>query len=267
MNDMRVLHVTIAGSAAGNVRELIKGREFDQMLSVEDCFSVGPLLNITEANGLRARENYLRIMLEKIHHPSLFEEVGAHIGIVDLRRLTKDIRRIVVWCGANANEQILLRAVCANSPDIPLTVVDISTMNSRNKKRSAIGGSNLAELAVAEQNAVLLSVDARKRLSAEWEKLIRGHDLLRIFLDGQVKGVDETFFDPMLIDLCPEEFGSAARLVGEVMGQSQIQIGDTFLDYRLRVLIANGAVDARHADKQLRFMEVRHRRSSSDAKL
>lgn len=74
---------------------------------------------------------------------------------------------------------------------------------------------------------------------------------------GQVNGVDETFFDPMLIDLYPEEFGSAARLVGEVMGRSQIQIGDTFLDYRLRILIENGAVEARHADRQLRFVQIR----------
>jgi Protein of unknown function/Domain of unknown function (DUF1835) len=264
---MSALHVTIAGSAAGNVRELIRGREFDQILSVEDCFSIGPLFNITEANGLRVRKNYLRNMFEKINHLSLFDEVSAHIGIVDLRRLPEDTRRIVVWCGANADEQILLRAACATLPDIPLTVVDISTMNSRNKKRSAIGGSNIAELALAEQNAVSLSDDARKRLSSEWDKLIQDEYLLHIFLVDEIIGVNESFFDPMLTGLCPEQFGSAARLIGEVMGQSQIQIGDTFLDYRLRMLIEAGAVEARHADKRLRFMEVRHVEASRDAKL
>jgi hypothetical protein len=257
MNDVRAVHVTIAGSAAGNVRELIKEREFEQLLSVEDCFSIGPLFKIPEASGLLVRKNYLRKIFDKILQPTLYEEVCSHIGVADLRRLPVEAKQIIAWCGANADEQILLRAVCSFVADIPIKVIDISTMNSINKKRSAIGGSNLAELAQAEQSAVLLSGDVRKRLTAEWESIIGAQDLLRIHLDGQVKAVEETYFDMMLEDMCPRDFGSAARLVGKVMGQSQVQIGDTFLDYRLRELIDKGAIEARHEDKQLRCMKVR----------
>lgn len=265
MNAAKTVHITISGSAAGNVRELIKERQCEQLVAVGECFSVGPLFNISEASGLCARRKYLQKIFEAIHQESVFEEVVSHIGMVDIRRLTEETARIVVWCGANADEQILLRAVCANSLDLPLMIVNICTMNSAYANRSAIGASTVEELLAAERNAVLLSADARKKLSADWENLVRRHHMLHIFLDGDVIGVDETFFDPMLTDLCPEEFGSAARLVGEVMGQSQIQIGDTFLDYRLRNLINKGIIEARNSDKQLRFMQVRRSQSSGRA--
>jgi hypothetical protein len=48
-----------------------------------------------------------------------------------------------------------------------------------------------------------------------------------------------------------------------VMGRSEIQMGDTFLDYRLRELIARNVIEALDVEKQLRFVQVRRVRKSS----
>jgi hypothetical protein len=256
------VHLALGGSAAGNVRELIKNRLSERLIRVDDIYSIGPLFNIHEERGLRARKDYLRKIFLTINEGSHFETFIPHIGLVGILRIPKDASRIVVWCGANADEQTILRAVCANLPETPLIIVDIDTSSPPACQRVAIGGCNLEELAKAEEKAVVLSADARERLAAEWRNLISEQHLLRIYSGGCVKGVSETFFDERLVDLCPEHFGSAARLVGSVMGRSEIQIGDTFLDYRLRALIAHGVIEALDVEKQLRFVQVRRARKN-----
>jgi hypothetical protein len=258
MSAAKTVHLTIAGSAAGNVREVIKGRDLHQLIAVEEWFSVGPLLDISEPGGLEARKAYLRNIFEKIQESSMFQEIESHVGICDIQRIPPDTNEIVVWCGANSDEQVLLRA-CSIWSDKPIRVVDVRNLNPDYEKRSAIGGCTIDELRLAEANGAFLSPAAVKRLAEEWRNLIKGKDLLHIFVDGELTAVSETYFDPMLIDLCPRDFGSAARLVGTVMGHSPVLVGDTFLNYRLRELIAKGIFEAVDADKHLQLMQVRRR--------
>ncbi len=257
----KTIHFTIAGSAAGSVREIIKDRQSASLQPVNECFSIGPLFNISQPSGLHARRNYLRRVFEKIHLLSLFDEIEPHIGLIDTCQIPQKVGRIVVWCGANADEQLLLRVICANLSDVPLDVVDVGGLNRQNSQRSAVGGSNLAELAEAEHKAVCLSEDARNRLSAEWQQITSNKYLLHIFVDGEMRGVEENFYDGEIQDRYPVEFGSAARLVGEVMGQSEFLVGDTFINYRLRELVGRGVIEADDAHKQLRFMKVRRARN------
>lgn len=254
------VHVTVGGSAAGNVRELIKGREVDRLVVVEEWFSVGPLFGVSEPGGLEARRSYFRKIFEKIGWAEIFREFEPHLGTSDLYRIPAQTDHIVVWCGANAEEQILLRAVCAIWSEIPLTVVDVRNLGVDYEKRSAVGGCAIEELRRAESAAAILCPDAVERLAVEWRRFLSEEALLRLFVDGHVIAVDEAYFDSMLIELCPgNAFVSAARLVGAVMGRSPYLIGDAFLDYRLRELIAEGIIETRGGDHRLNLMQVRRR--------
>lgn len=129
----------------------------------------------------------------------------------------------------------------------------------------AVGACAVDELRVAERSARLLSVTERSVLAADWDRLLRTEHRLRIFDNGRIVGREEELFDSMLVAACPDEFAIAARVVGHVMGTSRYLIGDSFLDYRLRVLIAGGEIEADDAALRLRLMRVRRQRLSATA--
>ena len=254
------VHIALGGSAFGNVRELINRRPSEMVLSIDDCYSIGPLFNIAERSGIDAREAYIRQMFNKIRQPTAYEAYHPHIGLADLLNVPQDTLGFVVWCGSNADEQILLRAACANLGEIPITVADVGASDFFDRQRSAVGGCNRDTLVQTERRAILLSADEKEQLSAEWRNLISQHQLLRVFSNATIQSVGEDFFDQSLVDFCPEEFGPAAQLVGRVMGYSDLLIGDTFLNYRLRELIAQGMIDALDAETQLQHLQVRRAR-------
>ncbi len=115
------------------------------------------------------------------------------------------------------------------------------------------------ELRIAEQGALLLSAAAQAALAADWERLLRSEHRLRIFERDQIVGYEEDLFDPSLLAACPRDFASAARIVGQVMGESPHTIGDSYLDYRLHDLIAREDVDADDGTARLAAMRVRRR--------
>jgi len=262
---MTTVHIALAGSAAGNIRELIKARPDAQLAVVDECFSLGPLFQITAPEGLRAREHYIRALFVTTRQAAVFEEIQPHLGLGDIQWLPGAAERFVVWCGANADEQILLMAVAAMFPATPLHIPDVHGISGEQNRRSAVGGCTVEELARAEQSLSFPSQADREDLARHWETLLGSQEFLRVFADGRVIGVDETFFDPLLESFCPEEFGAGARLVGTVMGHSQVQITDTFLDYRLRQLIAKGDIEATDPHQPLRFLQVRRARSTGRA--
>lgn len=112
--------------------------------------------------------------------------------------------------------------------------MDVAALNAR-----AVGACTLEELRQSELQAKALTVEERRRLGSEWDQLTENQGFLRIYQDGRIHHVDECFFDEMLINASIGQFRNAAHIVGQVLGESPHLIGDTFLNYRLRELIAN----------------------------
>jgi hypothetical protein len=151
----------------------------------------------------------------------------------------------------------MLRAACAGWRYRPLYVVEVEADPGGAASHCAVGACTLDELRAAEQGVRLLSDAAQAALAADWERLLRTEQRLRIFENGRIVGCEEGLFDPLLLAACPREFSSAARIVGQVMGEGPDTIGDYYLDYRLRELIARGEIEADDGTARLAAMRVR----------
>ena len=81
--------------------------------------------------------------------------------------------------------------------------------------------------------------------------------MLRLYLEGQLVSCDERFLDEALLSKCGLEFTRAIYVVGLVMGEAADYVSDAFLFYRLRALIAGGALVAQNREAGLRGMWVR----------
>ncbi|RDU37998.1 hypothetical protein DRW41_08845 [Neobacillus piezotolerans] len=51
----------------------------------------------------------------------------------------------------------------------------------------------------------------------------------------------------------------AARIIGEAIGQIEEYVGDSFLEYRLRHLIAEGVFEVQGSTKAMRYYSVKLR--------
>jgi hypothetical protein len=252
-----VVHYVSGGAAGGSLRALCNGRPTDCVVEIADPLAIGPLLDIDLADGLSARKRYLRRLFERIAETEFYESLTARIGLPEFSAARIDAARAIVWCGPNADEQLMLRAACAGWQHRPLYVVEVEADADGTVSHRAVGACTLDELRAAEQRARLLSDAARAALAADWERILRTEHRLRIFENGRIVGCEEDLFDPLLLAACPREFASAARLVGQVMGERRHIIGDSFLDYRLRELISGGAIEADDANARLAAMRVR----------
>lgn len=259
------VHFAFGGSAAGSLRELCKNRATDYVVELVDPLWIGPLRDIDQPAGLQERKRYLKQLFERILAGDLCAELEDRIGLPELAVAWPDAARAIVWCGPNADEQVLLRAACAGWHSRPLYVVDVGVGSGDDAPRPAVGACTVDELRVMEKGARPLSDAERSALTADWESLLRAEHRLRIFENGRIVGCGEELFDSMLVNACPDECCIAARVVGQVMGTSPHLIGDSFLDYRLRVLIARGEIEADDAALRLRSMRVRRRLSSAVA--
>ena len=252
-----VVHYVSGGAAAGSLRALCKCRPAEWVVEVLDPLAIGSLRDIDRPAGLRERTGYLRRLFERIGETELYASLAAGIGLPELGPARPDAARALVWCGPEADEQLLLRAACAGWGDRPLWFVAIGAATGGTVPHRAVGACTLDELRVAEQGARRLSDAARAALAADWERQLRTEHRLRICEGDQIVGCDEALFDPRLLAACPREFTSAARVVGQVMAESPHLIGDSFLDYRLRELIARGELEAKGATLRLAALRVR----------
>lgn len=247
------LHIAQSGSAAGSIRILTKDRPGQSVLNIAELFSIGPLYQLDAKSGIEARQHYFKQVFERILIPELYEELlSPHIGLPVLDTIDFDKQRIVLWCGPNADEQIMLRAVCARLLDWPVSVINVDSIGQR-----SVGACTLKDLHDAEQFAFTLTHTDHQAFAADWQRLTQTTDRLRLIEDGQIIGCKESYFDEALLQACKSHFIKAGRIIGQVMGESIHLIGDTFLDYRLRELIAQGLVEADGTEKALYHMQVR----------
>ena len=158
---------------------------------------------------------------------------------------------IVIWHSKIASEEITLRFLANRYEGYDLWHVTISSF--------PLGRCSPKELLAALKNIQCLSVEEQGQYREEWSELISSQSTVRIFKEGKVQPVEETFYDGMLIDALHSDFQPAARVVGNVMGRTDQIVSEPFLDYRLRTLIRDGKIEMNGNLMALRFYEVRQK--------
>ena len=253
----RITHVTMDGTAAECLEALIADRPDERQTIVRDCLGYGPLRDVDTTAGLAARAAWLDGMFEAANNAGWAEHIEGHLGLTDLAQAPEPDEIAMIWTGANAMEQTILRAVCHAWPQAQLWISDVAPLGVGFDGRSAVAVCSQDNLREAEAQARPLTGAERDALAAEWRAMTSDGHTLRLYLDGALKGFDESYFDEALLAQCEPTFKRAIYVVGHVMGYAADYIGDTFLFYRLRVLIARGAVEAENGAAGIRELMVR----------
>ena len=248
-----IAHVSMGGIAAQTIAALIAGRSGERQIIVEVCLAYGPLRNLHTAVGLDARAAWLDRMFEAAGYADDGQDSETLSNLSNLAPPPDEIT--LIWCGQNGMEQTLLRALCHHWLQSQLWISEVPLFTADFEGRTAVALCSPDKLRQAQ--ARILTQEERNALADEWRALTKQSHMLRLYLEGKLVSCDENYFDEALLSRCGPDFMRAIYIVGQVMGEAADYVSDGFLFYRLRVLIARGALEAQSREAGLRRLWVR----------
>jgi hypothetical protein len=255
--NIETIHLVLGGSAAGTVAALVSGEAGQRVVPLDDNLSMGPLFCLDTPDGIAERRRWIKTLFKTIYADFAFDEIMNGIGLPVLDELGGREASFIIWCGPNADEQLMLRAVMAKLQGKAVKIVDVGPLQTMGHSPKAVAQCPPDALRRAFSEARTPGDRQIQSLGQEWVEQLSRTGTLRVFREGRIVDVSEDHFDAAIRAAVPPEFGIAAKVVGRVLGESEDVIGDAFINYRLRRLIEAGLIEAMNAEGHLLSMKVR----------
>ena len=275
--EYNAVHLVCGESPAGSLRVGL-GRENKVVIGFPDFFAVGPIQDLHEKEGrkrryewLRDHLNYLNNFIEK-EYEKRFSKTLAEIDAIP------DYVPIVIWTAENADEQTgaryLLYLLKEKRNNIFLINTTIAYQELFNTVKYQYFYFHTGEVLPEKLNIIYqkklttpLTIEERTRAEKEWMNLSRTEGAVRIWKDNKIQAVNEDYFDELIISTArklhtkqeEKDFIKSGRLIGDVLGHMDNNVGDAYLEYRLRHLIHIGVFEINGIPKGMRFYSVKLR--------
>jgi len=243
----KVVHVCFGANDADNVKQAVEGLGTYRFLVLADNLSCGPLANLDTPAGRQARFSFHLKTRCTDDDPRWLEHFMGYqdrMGLVDLSPGPGPDESVLVWIGAMAEEQLLLRAVCELWPDADFFLADVRRIAHRYPVYKnfvpCFPPQVLRELvAMAEPLAKNRSED----LARQWHAITEQNYLLRGYEDDTIVGLPEDVFDADLLRACTAEFQIQGLVAGKVQFEGKHVQGDLYLFERLQRMADRGLVE------------------------
>lgn len=261
-----MIHIIFGESAYGSLKFALKNKK-EEIIAFPGYLGEGPITRLTSTAGMEKRAKWLEQNFQIKDTDNLGE------AITRLQTL-KDCQ-VIVWASENAGEQFGLRLVChilANR-NCPIFLCNTyrNMLFMHQGKNVQMEIRHTGEVSPAQMNAMLddhlleqLTNSEIIQLGEQANQVMKGKSVLRTWQRGKITEDVETRDDAIilhylqeLLNESGEQFIKAPRLIGHVLGHSVHDIHDTWIEYRLLALIAEGNVDYRGDLQNMRTYSVK----------
>ncbi|MBS4192156.1 DUF1835 domain-containing protein [Bacillus sp. FJAT-49705] len=269
------VHIITSESAAGSLRVGLERPKV--VIGFPDCFSIGPLWKLDEKIGQAYRNEWLQ---ENINFEQ--DDYEYQNKFTNTLREIEDIPTevpIYIWYGNNADEQTGLRfflnllrdktneIFLINSTDLYERYIHSIDEEQPTFHTSQIESRNLRLLFEQGNGNQPLSDRDRIQFQREWETLSLTSDVLRLWINGEIIGVSEHYYDPQIISTLEKlhieqenkDFIQTGRVIGETLQQMDEVVNVFFLEYRIRHLVYSGVLELKGIPKSMRHYRVKLR--------
>lgn len=191
--------------------------------------------------------------------PSEAEEVVSHLTCQVLRSLDMLLKRasqgeaVRIWIADDPNDWCgfchlaFLLSGCSNQ--MPVSLVHLPPFWAR-EDQAVVPYAGLGEIPpylwgrLAQQEKPLTPAFL-KALAGHWLQLQEENAPLRALVNGSLVSVPESFYDSFILSQlrCMEPIFREAELVGKVLGQYRLGIGDGFVALRVEQMIRDGLLE------------------------
>lgn len=252
-----MIHILFGLAASGSMKYVLHQNNLDDkesIIPIDDFFSIGPIWQLHEDIGRQHRIDWLKETISNIFG----DFSGDSLSYIQEIQSIQDNNSITIWTSDNAHEQVGLRLAMhlLKDKNIHITIRNVSVLckellNIDYTPRSVgeIAPDKLQLMYEANCCEPLTTQD-RDTLINEWKELAENKHLLRIWENDQIISVEENYYDDLIIQTAKqlheksdEQFIHVARLIGELIGNLEQNIGNSFFEYRIMKLIEDGRIE------------------------
>jgi hypothetical protein len=241
------LHIVQGESAEGLVFSMLKEHNISNhnIFMILDDLSVGPLIDV-DAEIPNSRIEFWENLLENQYDLDIKSMLIATNK--ELSYLNKSNLPIVVWVGQNASEILLLKRIAYYLRDgkVPLYKANIPLdyPNAILKGQTAIPMLNNDSAWFLYQNIQKLNTNEISELANEWEMLKSQSPIsIRSYINGKFNTWSEDYFDENILNMIGNDWIKASYVIGTVMANADFLIGDTYLKYRLGLMVKSNQLE------------------------
>lgn len=259
-----MIHITFSDSSAGSIKYGIKGEKI--IINLRDNLSQGPIG--TDIN-YEMRKNWILTVSndeEKNDMESHIKE-GYENFFNAITKIKKE-DKVCIWVGNNSFEQCGLMYVLTKLNRFKnIYIVNISNVILNEGEFNEYTPRAVGEIMAEKLNIIYgkeqqpLSPETFHELTNCWSKLVKENSKLRVFKNGKVISVDESFYDVDILKttmkLSKGECRKCARVIGEVLGYSDDFISDDYIFWRVKELIKEGKLSYNGDQRAMRYLEIK----------
>lgn len=254
------IHIVFAQFARGL---FIHSKKFDldsiQLICLEDCLNLGPICDLEPIEEIEKRNDWLSRIFEA---PTF---INGDIEMIKTFIENYKDEKINLWTGLAASEIISttrllyhLQPMCNN-----VFVFDFLNFPMKNIRGEVVyprclTATDLSRVDEIEKHFRQLKDEELYKFRKLWEKIKIENSLLWILDEnGHIIEKDETYFDSFLISYCTHEFQHPARIIGHVLCDIDFNVGDSYLNYRMKQLALMNKIETRGRLNEMRDYEVK----------
>lgn len=257
-----------------DVAALKKSFQLDESLDgdvieIKDDYAVGPIANIYSDEGLEARKQWWRDVLAggDYHGKVDTGEVDDKKTVTELREiLTNDPEEIVwIWAAANKHDVSGYYWLMSQLKEFQgrVFILYLHNLPFINEKGHLFYPDNLFEIPArefvkAKKLARLITLAEFEVDPDEWVKLSNENRGVRA-LEGAKKLVQHDYdhYDKELLKFITRDWQKVNKLLHSFFSKATQTTGDAYLLWRLKLMIAEGKIDAQGELKGMKDFEVK----------
>lgn len=249
-----MIHLVFGAAAAASLKHALR-KESHKVIGFPIDFSIGPITNIHEENGINQYFQWARETFKPLWWGNLEEDQIVYQQALQHLSTIEDGDQVTIWTCENASEQIGLRICCYLLKDKEIELRFVNTfqaMHDYMKEKDVqmdilhTGESNIEQLGhFYKYSTFPISNKMRNIYAQDGEKMLKSKRLVRSWDKGEIFDEEETRDDPLIIECVRKvqredpslTYIKAIRVVGEVIGHTAYALSDAWIEYRIRSLI------------------------------
>jgi|GEM_PF-1061346 len=259
------VHIIFSLSNAGSLKVALSQvgkREKSRVLAFNDCFSTGPIRDLSTAEGEQRRQIWL-MEHDRDSYFSYTSNLDHQIErMIETLKSIPESKTVVIWCADNAHDQTGLRFALylLREREQPVHVVNVTQILresslQQNKGETPVYQSRIEretyiEIVKTYGDGIPLDSDLRKRYESEWLELAGQDHVLRFWEEDRVIGCEEDRMDALILQTVAElqeqhhsgDLVTAGDVVFSILEMSRQFVGYSYIVYRIWFLVSEGVL-------------------------
>lgn len=235
-----------------------------KIITFNDDYAVGPLLNIHTPEGLQLRKDWWKMVFSVGSYYGSFEDVKDESTILELLDST-DNEEIWIWAAQNKHDVSGYYWLISQLPTLQgrVYILYLNNLPFINEKGQIFYPANLFEIQPkeflkAKKLARIVTPSEFEVDSDEWMKICNENKGVRI-LDGGKKLIhyDYDHYDAELLRYITADWQKVSKVLQQFYSKSKNTTGDAYILWRIQILFANEQIDIQGKPGNMKEYEVK----------